>query len=322
MVAETPKNPSLVKRRWYQFSLRTLLLLVAIVAVGCGWLGRKIEQKRQERAAVQVIRALGAEVYYDYQVVGRGQPPREPDGPRWLRDLLGDDFLAHVDAVELPQQGAGAVLANLKSLTRLRVLNASGDELTDASLVPLNELTELQELGLWGADNVTDRGIANLRGLHQLRKLHLCRAHLTDAGLENLDGLNQLEELDLTYTKIAGDGLRHLKGLTLLKVLNLSQTDVGDAAVVQIKSLPRLVRLDLGATKITDIASRDLSRLTQLEYLNLTLTRITDASLVKLESLSQLRQLWLVATDVSDAGAHELQRRLPNCEIHHSRREQ
>jgi hypothetical protein len=36
------------KRRWFQFSLRTLLIFTALVAIACGWLGSKIERKLQE----------------------------------------------------------------------------------------------------------------------------------------------------------------------------------------------------------------------------------------------------------------------------------
>jgi len=36
---ESPKR----KRRWFQFSLRTLLMFTVIAAVALGWLGKKFE---------------------------------------------------------------------------------------------------------------------------------------------------------------------------------------------------------------------------------------------------------------------------------------
>jgi hypothetical protein len=33
------------KRRWFQFSLRTLLIFVLICAIPCAWRGRKIERR-------------------------------------------------------------------------------------------------------------------------------------------------------------------------------------------------------------------------------------------------------------------------------------
>ena len=49
--ADPPKH----KRRWYQFSLRTLLIFTVICAIGCAWLAHKIERKRKEREAAEAI---------------------------------------------------------------------------------------------------------------------------------------------------------------------------------------------------------------------------------------------------------------------------
>jgi hypothetical protein len=42
MEEEPSPAPPKRERRCYQFSLRTLLIFVVIVAIPCGWLGRKI----------------------------------------------------------------------------------------------------------------------------------------------------------------------------------------------------------------------------------------------------------------------------------------
>jgi len=44
---------------WLQFSLKWLFVLVAIVAMPCGWLAWKMEAKRREREAVAEITRLG-----------------------------------------------------------------------------------------------------------------------------------------------------------------------------------------------------------------------------------------------------------------------
>jgi hypothetical protein len=51
---------------------------VVIVAIPCAWLGRKIEQKRRERAAVRAILDLGGYVEYDYI----DKKPTGPGGPK------------------------------------------------------------------------------------------------------------------------------------------------------------------------------------------------------------------------------------------------
>ena len=62
-------RPSRRKRRWYQFSLRTLLLFVLVAGMGFGWLGTKLQRARKNRkAAVEVFR-LKAEI----ETLARGE---------------------------------------------------------------------------------------------------------------------------------------------------------------------------------------------------------------------------------------------------------
>jgi hypothetical protein len=50
MQSEPPKaEPPKRKRRWFQFSLRSLLSCTMVCAVAAGWLGKRMEQKRNER---------------------------------------------------------------------------------------------------------------------------------------------------------------------------------------------------------------------------------------------------------------------------------
>jgi len=59
-------TPPKRKRRWYQFSLRTLLIEIVVLAVGFGWLGRNVERKRQQRDAVAAIVKMGGTTDYYY----------------------------------------------------------------------------------------------------------------------------------------------------------------------------------------------------------------------------------------------------------------
>ena len=65
-------NPSKPRRRWFQYSLRTLLVLVTVLCVFCVWLGLVSERARKQREAVAAIEAMGGVVYYDYQVDSSG----------------------------------------------------------------------------------------------------------------------------------------------------------------------------------------------------------------------------------------------------------
>ena len=49
----------LPKRRWFQFSLRTLLVFVTLCAIPCSWLAVKLRQMKREEAAAAVIEKAG-----------------------------------------------------------------------------------------------------------------------------------------------------------------------------------------------------------------------------------------------------------------------
>ena len=86
------------RRRFrFQYSLRSLMLLVLLASLGMSWYAVRAKKAREQKAAVEEIRKLGGMVHYDYLGGVRSSRPRaDPPGPAWLRNLLGDDFVATV----------------------------------------------------------------------------------------------------------------------------------------------------------------------------------------------------------------------------------
>ena len=209
------------RRRWFQYSLRTLLVLMLLACIGMGWFAVKMQQVKKERAAVAAIEGLGGwvtDVTYRYH----------PDGQRgraWLRKWLGDDFFARPYEVRIPNDAAMEYLTGVR---QLRELNLEGIQVTDAGLKNLKGLTQLLLLRIERAP-VTDAGLEFLKGLARLQTLSLAGTQVTDAGLEQLKELTQLLYLDLAGTQVTDAGLEHLKGLTQLDWLYLGGTQVTDA---------------------------------------------------------------------------------------------
>lgn len=223
MESNAAPNAAKPKRRWYQFSLRTLLIFVTLAGCGFGWLGLKAREARKQHAAVTVVDRTGGHVVYDYEVDAQGNYLSRPvpPGPAWLHALLGDDWFRNVRRVSY----------GILNVNRSRTL-------ADGDLELFMVFTKLELLNLNGAQ-VTDTGVAHLKGLVQLRELSLERTQITDAGLEHLTGLTQLESLDLLGTQVTDAGLACLNGLTHLKSLSLVEVNVTGMGVAKLqRALP------------------------------------------------------------------------------------
>ena len=215
---------ALVLRRRFQFSIRSLLLLVVVVAIPCSWLATEMNKARKQREAVEEVLKVRGEVWYDYQLDPSGCwiPGATPPGPPWLHALLGDDPLVDVTQVALFES-----------------------EINDAWPEHLKPLTKLVSLRLYRVP-ITDAGLAHLKWLPNLRCLDIGVTKVTDAGLKHLEALPNLESLKLEETNVTDAGLKHLKGLLKLKSLCLSRTRVTGVGLEDLAVLPDLRELDLG----------------------------------------------------------------------------
>ena len=325
-------------RGWLTVSIRAMMCVVLVIAIGLGWVVRRAHAQRE---AVAEIRRLHGIFTYDWRISNdRIARNSTPPGPKWLRQLVGDEPFQQVVSVMLArhqtanQTANDATLAYLEGLTGLKQLHLDGAAVTDAGLAHLRGLSSLEKLTL-GDTAVTDAGLAHLRGLKALRELHLYRTKVTDAGLAHLAGLyrlqvlilesapvsdagmahlarlSSLQNLNLRETAITGDGLVHFKGLKALRELKLYDTAVTDAGLANFKNLKGLTILNLANTKVTDAGLAHLKELGNLQELVLSGTKVTDAGLASLVGLKGLRLLLLDKTAVTDAGRKDLLRARP-----------
>jgi hypothetical protein len=196
------------KRRWYQFSLKAMLVVMTLACVGLGWLAYERNELRKREVAIAAIEKLGGIVEFDAD---------QPFRPNWLRTLLG-----------------------LKSGGEVVRLDFNDTQVTEGGMDHLKGLTKLGWLDL-DKTQVTDAGLVHLQGLTKLEWLYLENTHVTDAGLEHLKGLTELKLLLLDGTQVTDAGLAHLKGLTELGSLHLNGTHVTDQGVSELqKALPNL----------------------------------------------------------------------------------
>ena len=208
------KQP-LKPRRWLRFSLRTLLLLTAVVAC---WLGVQVNKAQKQKAAVAAIQAAGGGVIYSTPtpVLARIAP------------LIGQDFVCYVKRVSFHDK-----------------------KLPETTLEQIGTLRQLEELHLFGCQ-ITDNGMKYLEPLTQLTTLELTRNSLRDAGIKHLAGMSKMRELNLSSNGVSDEGLQHLANMAELELLNIQLTYVGDEGLQHLRACKKLKSIGAFRTYVSE----------------------------------------------------------------------
>jgi hypothetical protein len=88
-----PLKPDPPKRRRFQFRLRTLMIVVTLLAVPLGYVGWQAKIVRERRSMLGTIDAAGGR----YLAINVGDLPAGMTGPGWIRRFLGDVAVVEID---------------------------------------------------------------------------------------------------------------------------------------------------------------------------------------------------------------------------------
>ena len=195
-------------RRRFRFSLRTLLVLVVILAIPLGWIAKERRQSQREQEIAEQLRNQG-----NHSVVLGGPYDKLhlADTQGWWRNL------------------ARTVLG-----ARIEVIGAHGPGLQDLS--PLAGLTNLECLEI-PFTQVSD--LKPIAGLTTLQNVSLSNTHVSD--LTPLVGLKHLQILRIDRTRVSD--LTPLASIITLRYVSIDGTQVSDFR--PLASLKYLQRLDL-----------------------------------------------------------------------------
>jgi Leucine-rich repeat (LRR) protein len=291
------------KRRWAQFSLLTLLLVVAVLCVG---LSLVVVPAERQRRAVAAIKALGGRVQY----VTPDQDASKAFPRPFLRRWLPRDYFDAVQAVTFrATQITDAGLAHLRGLRGLQVLSLGSSQVTDAGLAHLRALTGLQELSFDGTQ-VTDAGVTHLQALTELTRLTLWEITAPEA-LGELQELPALKELRLAGDEVCDEDVAALHGDSRLVSLEIENGNLSDVGLAELATMSGLRKLHLNLLPReylsrmppdrrgwrTEAGWERLGGMEQLEELCLE-SDISDSELVELQGLKSLRRLSLSAEDL------------------------
>jgi hypothetical protein len=209
--------------------MRSIILLLAVLLLNAS----AVRADEAEDAAVKVVEKLGGKVIRDENTAGkpvqtvdlRGVPLTEAN-LKVLRDfknldmlILADKQLTGYEFHTLLKMGLLHTLSRAAtkegkrpaSAADVHVLDLANSRLTDADLLELGALKNLQQLSLRGT-TISDLGLKVLKERFPgLQMLDLGGALISDEELKHLAGLKQLQALYLDGTRVTEAGVAELQ---------------------------------------------------------------------------------------------------------------
>jgi hypothetical protein len=266
-------DPTTRRRRGslLRFSLRTLLVMVTLLAVGLGAFAYWREAKRREAAAADWLSDHGAGV-------GHRGGREMSQLPLWVQRLalvLPEECFRTVNYADFPQDTSDAelkMLCDLPNITQLNLNKAAS--VTPAGLAPLAKLPRLEVLYLQETP-AGDAGLAHARNLHGLKEIWIQHTGITDASVPWIASNPQLTHLDADEARITDKSAPLLAKLQNLEVLALRDTQITSHGLSEIATLPRLTHLYLMDTAVDDEGLKHLAKIKTLETLDVRRTRVT-----------------------------------------------
>jgi hypothetical protein len=305
MTDNFPKN---ALRRYLMISLRTLLVLIAVVAVWLGWITNRA---RRQAEVLNALEANGSTVGFDYQYpsvfrISASMPLRsaQPPAPAWLRKRVGEEYFRKIVAVDLvagrvidavrpPREER--VLAMVASLGGLRDLYVAGPNLRSRTFLEAGRFEALEELRISDCPNVSDEIFSAASQMPSLRWLRIDRCPISGSGLDALGTLNALEDLRLSSETLSEKHLGRLNAIPGLKSLFLQTPHLTDVGLAKL-DLPNLRVLVIGCSRASGAGLATLAKHGRLEEVVFK-GPLTDDSMATLRPLKNLRRLLVVPTE-------------------------
>lgn len=257
-----------MKRRWLQYSLRTLFLLTLVVSLAASWVGVHLQRARRQEQALEVLRALGAHV-------------RLRESPTRIDRVFGIEEVRHAYLVlENPTADQLATLSTVSCEpveSELRVIL----EIANPEFRSLPRIPGWCALSLRGAiDDAWLREASRHDNVTHLLVTAYDESRsslITDEGVSYLTRLGRLEWLSIDgcvehgIVDIGDEGCRHVSRIETLRHLKISATPgypgISDAGLKSISTLPNLEKLDLvGCGRVTERGLDHLKELKRLRH--------------------------------------------------------
>jgi internalin A len=250
-----------------------------------------------------------------------------------LRGGDNADWIARLGG-SVQRDGAGAVIAihlgatwindmemlDLLAYRKVQRLDLSHTRISDEGLLRLKPASQIEDLNLLYAEQITDLGLNAIRTWRKLKKLNVRGTRIADETMQIAGELRQLEFLDVANTNITDTGLENLAPLTGLKHLALGRSRLSESSMGMLGVLTTLESLDLSGPRavarnqrgsaggpMPDTLVAAISGLKELRVLKLGYSEIDASGLRRLAVLERVEKLGLECCPrVDDGGLKEL----------------
>ncbi|HVX14003.1 MAG TPA: hypothetical protein VHC22_22655 [Pirellulales bacterium] len=315
-------------RRRLRWSLRAMLVGVAVVAAPCAWFAVARDRANRQEAFVESLGIYDEGSRNDWLGIEQRDVYVERGAPKWLSVVGADRFCRHIVGVRFAAlyenndaEQNRQVFKQLAHLPSLRLLDIQPDttphvyprEFTPDMAAILSEMRHLRIL------NLDCRGAYGTETLDDHRQSTRNAAHHYLAAIGKLTAL---ERLRLSLWPCSAGDLARLAPLVNLKTLALDinpagtllfavldEPDTETEVLAHLPVLPGLEQLDLHGSWVGDDDLDRLSGFERLRTLNLSMTLVTGAGLAKLAPLTSLEEL-AIGVDMATAEGFEALARL------------
>ena len=308
-----PKGPI------FGLTLKGMLIITALLAVGMALVGTKVKRARDEEAIARDIVRVGGSVQRQHYGVAMASAGTERT---WFERLVDLDVEARITGISLHGPNVtDALIARLAGLEDLQSVVIINTRVDGSGFAALARLPKLTSLALRENPAITDEGLAAIctlpnvedciisdvdlapiGRLRSLKRLELREELITDASLRALKLPLSVEQLSVSHAQISDDGLAVLVvSAPGLRTLSISECPISGRGLAALKGCSRLKTLQVFHCPLTDEGVAGLAQMQQLESLRI-VGPLSDGVLRHIGHLTGLTNLEINGADVIDEG--------------------
>ena len=236
-----------------RFNLRSLLFLIAFIAITLAWVAWQRTISAKQEAAIDwlnrnssngLVDGSTQKLYLDeYPYCANGGGTRYPflrdDIDGYMRPVFGRRYLG-ADRLRLSCDESFAFnrvqIERLHDLVDLKTISLFAYTLTDDQLLRFTGLPKIENLLLSGAFLVTDESAVHIAHMPELYELELSGSQITDKTLKALCNCRQLSEIALD----GNDGITYEGAQLLRDSLKPARFDVSRCGRISIEQQQEL----------------------------------------------------------------------------------